>query len=127
MLTYIVRRLFQMALTLFVVSIIGFLIVALAPGDPLASQLDPKKTDADAERQRDQIGYDDPVVKKYIEFYRKFFSDLGAASGLTGGEASRSSRPPPSALSLRDRVSSSIAPGTLLCLRWWRLSRASPC
>ena len=85
MLTYIVRRLFQMALTLFIVSIIGFLIVALAPGDPLASQLDPKKKDADAERQRDQIQYDEPVVNKYIDFYGKFFADLGQAAARAVG------------------------------------------
>ncbi len=78
MLTYIVRRLFQMALTLWIVSILGFLLVALAPGDPLASQLDPKKTPADLESRRDEIGYDDPVVKKYLDFYGKFFADLGA-------------------------------------------------
>jgi peptide/nickel transport system permease protein len=86
MLTYIVRRLFQMALTLFIVSIIGFLVVALAPGDPLASQLDPKKTDADLERRRDEIGYDDPVVKKYLDFYSKFFADLGAVVGVGSGD-----------------------------------------
>jgi peptide/nickel transport system permease protein len=80
MLTYILRRVFQMGLTLFIVSIISFLIVALAPGDPLASQLDPKKTDADLERRRDEIGYDDPVVKKYLDFYGKFFSDMLAVA-----------------------------------------------
>ncbi|KAA0210662.1 ABC transporter permease [bacterium] len=78
MLSYIVRRLFQMALTLWIVSVLSFLIVALAPGDPLASQLDPKKTPADLERRRDEIGYDDPVVKKYTDFYSRFFSDFGA-------------------------------------------------
>jgi peptide/nickel transport system permease protein len=86
MLTYIVRRLFQMTLTLFIVSIISFLIVALAPGDPLASQLDPKKTDADLERRRDEIGYDDPVVTKYLGFYSKFFQDLAAVAGLHSEE-----------------------------------------
>ena len=86
MLTYIVRRLFQMGLTLFIVSVISFLIVALAPGDPLASQLDPKKSEADLERRRDDIGYDDPVVKKYLDFYSKFFADLGAVVGFDGGQ-----------------------------------------
>lgn len=78
MASYILRRLLQMGLTLFVVSILSFLIVALSPGDPYASQLDPKKTDADKERQRDSVGYDDPVVQKYLNFYGDFFSDLGA-------------------------------------------------
>ncbi|MCA8912280.1 MAG: ABC transporter permease [Planctomycetes bacterium] len=76
-----------MALTLFIVSVISFLIVALAPGDPLASQLDPKKKDADLERRRDEIGYDDPVVKKYLDFYGKFFQDLGAVIYADDGYA----------------------------------------
>ncbi|MCB9892949.1 MAG: ABC transporter permease [Planctomycetes bacterium] len=88
MVSYIIRRLLQMGLTLFVVSILSFLIVALSPGDPYASQLDPKKSDADKERQRDAVGYDDPVVQKYLKFYGDFFNDLGAvvAKVFGGGE-----------------------------------------
>lgn len=78
MLSYIVRRLIQMGLTLVIISVLSFLIVALAPGDPYAAQLDPKAKPSDIERQRDQMGYDDPVVQKYIKFYDQFFSDLAA-------------------------------------------------
>jgi peptide/nickel transport system permease protein len=74
---YIIRRLFQMALTLVVVSILSFLLVVLAPGDPFAGQLDPQSTPMDIERQRDMGGYDDPVMTKYVGFYRDFFGDLG--------------------------------------------------
>lgn len=77
MLSYIVRRLLQMALTLFVVSVLSFLIVVLAPGDPFAGQIDPQSKPIDIERQRDKGGYDDPVFKKYTLFYSSFFSDLG--------------------------------------------------
>ncbi|MEZ5991609.1 MAG: ABC transporter permease [Planctomycetota bacterium] len=84
MISYIVRRIFQMGITLVLISVFSFLIVALAPGDPFASQLDPKAKPSDIERQRDQMGYDDPVVQKYIKFYSQFFSDLGAV--ITGND-----------------------------------------
>ena len=80
MLTYIIRRIFQMGITLFIVSVLSFLIVALSPGDPYASQLDPKKKPADLERQRDALGYDDPVATKYVKFYRAFFNDLAVVA-----------------------------------------------
>ena len=78
MLSYLIRRFAQMLLTLFIVSIISFLIVALAPGDPYASVLDPETKPADLERQRDKGGYDQPVVQKYLKFYGDFFTDLHA-------------------------------------------------
>jgi len=77
MLSYVIRRLLQMVLTLFVVSVLSFLIVVLAPGDPFAGQIDPQSKPIDIERQRDKGGYDDPVFKKYTLFYTSFFSDLG--------------------------------------------------
>lgn len=78
MFAYIIRRLLQMVVTLFLISIISFVISALSPTDPYAAQLDPKKTATDLERQRDQEGFDDPIATKYVLFYQRFFSDLGA-------------------------------------------------
>lgn len=78
MFAYIIRRLIQMAVTLFIISIISFVISALSPTDPYAAQLDPKKTATDLERQRDQEGFDDPIARKYVLFYKRFFTDLGA-------------------------------------------------
>ncbi|MBX3475765.1 MAG: ABC transporter permease [Planctomycetes bacterium] len=85
MISYIIRRLLQMGITLFVVSILSFLLVVLAPGDPFAGHLDPNALPADIERQRDTGGYDDPVVTKYLTFYGNFFSDLGAAFSPSAG------------------------------------------
>jgi peptide/nickel transport system permease protein len=78
MFAYIVRRLMQMAVTLVVVSILTFLLVVLAPGDPFAAQLDPNQVPADIERQRDTGGFDDPILQKYVGFYRDFLRDLWA-------------------------------------------------
>lgn len=74
----------QMGVTLFVVSILSFLIVALAPGDPYEKNLDPNSKPADLERQRDQTGYDDPVVVKYQKYYSSFFKDLWGAVTING-------------------------------------------
>jgi peptide/nickel transport system permease protein len=71
-----------MGITLFVVSILSFLIVALAPGDPYDKTLDPNSTDSDIERQRDVTGYDDPVTVKYTTYYSNFFGDLWAAADM---------------------------------------------
>jgi len=78
MIAYIIRRLMQMALTLVFVSIITFLLVVLAPGDPFAAQLDPNQVPADIERQRDTGGFDDPILTRYFGFYRDFLTDLWA-------------------------------------------------
>lgn len=78
MAAYIIRRIAQMGLTLFIISILTFLVSALSPLDPFAAQLDPKKTPTDLERQRDQEGFDDPIAAKYVLFYKRFFVDLGA-------------------------------------------------
>jgi peptide/nickel transport system permease protein len=81
-----------MGITLFVVSILSFLIVALAPGDPFDKEIDPTSTPADKERQRDATGYDEPVFVKYTNFYGAFFHDLnlfvfgGGAESDTGNE-----------------------------------------
>lgn len=87
MLSYLVRRMLQMMVTLFVVSILSFLIVALAPGDPYDKNLDPNTTPADIERQRDAMGYDDPVFTKYTTYYSNLFSDMVTAAGRTLGGA----------------------------------------
>ncbi|MBP9890349.1 MAG: ABC transporter permease [Planctomycetes bacterium] len=79
MFAYIIRRLIQMGFTLFVVSVLSFLIVALAPGDPYAGQIDPKSKPIDVERQRDKEGFDDPVLSKYISFYKALFTDFATA------------------------------------------------
>ena len=84
---YVIRRVLQMLFTLFLISIISFLIVALAPGDPYSQNMDPNAKPADAERQRDKVGYDDPVFDKYVNFYSSFFQDgtVFVAQKLTSG------------------------------------------
>ena len=62
MFSFTVRSFFQKLITLFFISIISFLVVYLAPGEP--SQIDPmnpKFTAEDLERFRQEFNLDEPL------------------------------------------------------------------
>jgi peptide/nickel transport system permease protein len=70
-LAFLGRSLVQKIITLFFVSMISFLIIYLAPGEP--SQIDPlnpKFTQEVLERFRKEFHLDEPLYKQYYIFYR---------------------------------------------------------
>jgi len=71
MLSFLGRSVIQKAITLFFVSVISFLIIHLAPGEP--SQVDPmnpKFTPEMVERFRQEFHLDEPLYTQYVLFYR---------------------------------------------------------
>ncbi|HEY63196.1 MAG TPA: ABC transporter permease [Caldilineae bacterium] len=68
---YIIRRLVQMIPLLFAISVLSFLIMHLAPGDPTAMYIDPTKgagSNPEAlQRLRRQLGLDQPL---YIQYWK---------------------------------------------------------
>jgi peptide/nickel transport system permease protein len=71
MVSFIIRSFFQKSITLFFVSIISFLIIHLAPGQP--SQIDPmnpKFTPEMLERFKKAFHLDKPLSTQYVYFYR---------------------------------------------------------
>ena len=71
MVSFIARNIVRKTITLFFVSIISFLIIYLAPGEP--SQIDPlnpKFTKEVLERFRQQFHLDKPLHVQYLYFYR---------------------------------------------------------
>ncbi len=75
MLSFIGRSLVQKIITLFFVSIVSFLIIHLAPGEP--SQVDPmnpKFTPEMVERFRQAFHLDKPLYIQYLYFYRDLFA-----------------------------------------------------
>jgi peptide/nickel transport system permease protein len=75
MLAFIGRSIIQKIITLFFVSIVSFLIIHLAPGEP--SQVDPmnpKFTPEVVERFRKEFHLDRPLYVQYVYFYRDLFS-----------------------------------------------------
>jgi peptide/nickel transport system permease protein len=69
---YLVRRLGQSVVLLVLVSVIGFALIHLAPGGPLAQfTLTPGMTSADLARIAHQMGLDRPLPIQYWEWFRR--------------------------------------------------------
>jgi len=75
MLSFIGRSIVQKTITLFFVSVVSFLIIHLAPGEPgQVDPLNPKFTPEMVERFRKEFHLDKPLYVQYIYFYRDFFA-----------------------------------------------------
>jgi peptide/nickel transport system permease protein len=78
MLTTIAKRLLMGIPTLIGVSIVIFLLLNILPGDPLAGLLPPDATQADRDFLADQMGLNDPLVVRYVNWVGDLFrGDLG--------------------------------------------------
>lgn len=76
MVAYLIKSVIRKAITLFFVSIVSFLIIHLAPGEP--SQIDPlnpKFTQEVLERYRKEFHLDKPLHIQYLYFYRDLFTN----------------------------------------------------
>lgn len=78
---FLLRRMVQMIPLLFGISILSFLIIRLAPGDPTSVYIDPNKPPPSAEdmaRLRADLGLDDPVPVQYVHWLENALQgDLG--------------------------------------------------
>jgi peptide/nickel transport system permease protein len=75
MVSFIGRSVVQKTITLFFVSIVSFLIIHLAPGEPSqVDPLNPKFTPEVVERFRTEFHLDKPLYTQYIYFYRDLFT-----------------------------------------------------
>jgi peptide/nickel transport system permease protein len=75
MLSFIGRSFVQKTITLIFVSVISFLIIHLAPGEPSqVDPLNPKFTPEVVERFRKEFHLDEPLYKQYLFFYQDLFT-----------------------------------------------------
>ncbi len=75
MLSFIARNSIQKVITLFFVSVISFLVIYLAPGEPSqVDPLNPKFTPEMVERFRQQFHLDQPLYVQYAFFYGDLFT-----------------------------------------------------
>ncbi len=68
---FLIRRIVQTIPLLIGISILAFLIIRLAPGDPTVVYIDPTKPPPSAEdlaRLRAELGFDDPVPVQYVRW-----------------------------------------------------------
>ncbi len=75
MLAFLGRSVIQKFVTLFFVSVISFLIIKLAPGEPSQiNPLNPKFTKEIVERMREEFNLDKPLHIQYLLFYKNLFT-----------------------------------------------------
>jgi peptide/nickel transport system permease protein len=75
---FILRRMALTIPTLFVMSIVVFLIIRLVPGDPVRTMLGFRATDANVAELRHQLGLDQSLFAQYVVWVgRLFCGDLG--------------------------------------------------
>src|SRR5919205_1478549 len=80
MATYIVKRIGQSVLTLFLTLTTVFVLLRLAPGDPATAYAGPNPTTADLDRIRRQFGLDDSILGQYWTFLKNLVQgDLGTS------------------------------------------------
>jgi len=80
MLSFIARSSIQKIITLFFVSVISFLVIHLAPGEPSqVDPLNPKFTPEMVERFRQQFHLDQPLYIQYAYFYRDLLTGKTAS------------------------------------------------
>lgn len=66
--TYFLRRVLQAVPTLFLITLVVFVLINLAPGGPASSLEDSKLTAEDIARQRASMGLDRPLHERYLLF-----------------------------------------------------------
>lgn len=72
---FLTKNLYQRLITLFMVSVVSFLVIYLAPGKPTqVDPLNPKFTQEIVERMRKEFNLDKPLYVQYLLFYRDLFS-----------------------------------------------------
>ncbi len=69
----IAKRLLNAIPLLFVISIISFLLIKLAPGDPVRNFVTPNMSPIDVERIRKSLGLDQPIYVQYFFMVKKTF------------------------------------------------------
>ena len=74
MLNYLARRFLMMIPLLIGITLISFVVIHLAPGEPtdMQTQLNPEVSTELRDRLRDQYGLDKPLVIQYGEWLGRF-------------------------------------------------------
>jgi peptide/nickel transport system permease protein len=83
MFTFIVRRLFQTIVILFIVSILVFSLMHMLPGDPVSIMLGDNATQEEVEHLRQELGLDKPLPLQYANWIGDLLrGDLGESISL---------------------------------------------
>ena len=96
---YILKRFLTLVPTIFIVSVVVFLLVHLTPGDPAAMMLGDDATMEDIAALHAKLGLDDPWLVQYVRWIgRCLHGDFGTSTAVSWlretGERSPTLSPP---------------------------------
>lgn len=75
---YVVSRLGQTLIVLFLVALVTFILINVAPGDPVDVMLEKRADEATKARVREQLGLDKPYTEQFVNFiFGAVRGDLG--------------------------------------------------
>jgi peptide/nickel transport system permease protein len=81
--SYLVRRILQAGVVVFLVATLSFCLLHLAPGDPFTTLDNPNVTEAVRQRWRAAYGLDRPIPEQYVRYLRNVArGDLGYSYSL---------------------------------------------
>ncbi|MFO1442347.1 ABC transporter permease [Bacillus sp. Bva_UNVM-123] len=66
---YIIRRIFDLLPTIFVVAIIVFIVTRMIPGDPASVMLGPQASVEDIEALRQKLGLNEPLYMQFLQYF----------------------------------------------------------
>jgi len=69
---FILKRLIQVVVILFLILTVLFVLFRLAPGDPVSRMVDPNLTAEDAELLIEQMGLNEPIFTQYLVYLKNF-------------------------------------------------------
>lgn len=82
---YVVKRLLSLIPTIFIVSVVIFMLVHLTPGDPAAAMLGEDATPADIAALHTRLGLDDPLPLQYVRWVGNCLrGDFGTSTAVAG-------------------------------------------
>ena len=85
MFKYFLKRLAQMVVTLFIVSILVF-VLANFIGDPVNMLVSPKAPPEVREQVREELGLNRPILEQYVSFITNAFKEDFAKSNIYKGD-----------------------------------------
>lgn len=72
--TYVLGKLFEIAVIFFVIMTALFFLFRLSPGDPISKVVDPMLTPEDMRYLIEQMGLDKPMWEQYVIYLKNFFT-----------------------------------------------------
>mgnify|MGYP007029437676 CR=1 FL=1 len=97
---YLLTRIAVALPVILLVSVLSFLLVFLAPGDPAAQYRTLEMTDEEYEQLKTELGYNDPVIVQYGRWLSRWCTAISACPPVAirrSGRSSKQSYPRPSA------------------------------